>query len=210
MKIISHRGYWQRESEKNSMTALARSLNVGFGIETDIRDYCGELVISHDIPRKSVLSFDKFLECSFDLCLEKNLTLALNIKSDGLAAKLSESLKKHSALDVFVFDMSIPDSRSYYSEDISVFTRMSEVEKPVWLDESAGVWLDSFYSEWYDLDIVENFLSSGKRVCLVSPELHGRDHIKFWEKVRDLSQYDNVLLCTDFPEDAIKYFEGTL
>lgn len=207
MRIISHRGYWKREAEKNSLTALVRSLNLGFGLETDIRDYCGELVVSHDIPGKSVLSFEKFLECSVDLCIEKSLTLALNIKSDGLAGKLSASLKNYPALDVFVFDMSVPDSRSYYNENITVFTRMSEVEQPVWLQDSAGVWLDSFYSEWYDLDIVENFLSAGKKVCLVSPELHGRKHMKFWEKVRGLSQYDTVLLCTDCPEDARNYFE---
>ena len=89
MRIISHRGYWKHEIEKNSLTALLRSLNTGFGLETDIRDYSGELVISHDIPGKSVLSFDDFLQCSVNLCVEKNLTLGLNIKSDGLAAKLS-------------------------------------------------------------------------------------------------------------------------
>ena len=62
MKIIGHRGYWLQETEKNSEVAFYRSLQNGFGIETDIRDYCGKIVISHDIAKAGSILFGKFLE----------------------------------------------------------------------------------------------------------------------------------------------------
>ena len=57
MKILSHRGYWKTAEEKNTATAMHRSFSLGFGTETDVRDYNGKLVISHDIPDSSAISF---------------------------------------------------------------------------------------------------------------------------------------------------------
>ena len=48
--ILAHRGLWFCEEEKNSSNALFKALDLGFGIETDVRDLCGELIISHDPP----------------------------------------------------------------------------------------------------------------------------------------------------------------
>ena len=47
MVILSHRGYW-KDARKNSVDAFKASFVREFGTETDIRDYNGELVISHD------------------------------------------------------------------------------------------------------------------------------------------------------------------
>jgi nucleoside-diphosphate-sugar epimerase len=49
MNIISHRGFWLKDEEKNTIQAFERSFEFGFGTETDIRDYKGELVISYDM-----------------------------------------------------------------------------------------------------------------------------------------------------------------
>ena len=39
MKIISHRGWWRAEIEKNTPRAFQRTLSAGFGTETDVRDF---------------------------------------------------------------------------------------------------------------------------------------------------------------------------
>ena len=88
MKILSHRGYWKEASEKNSVTAFLRSFNLNFGTETDLRDQNGEIVISHDIPKNDSLLFKNFLKALND----KPLTLALNVKADGLAKELKKIL----------------------------------------------------------------------------------------------------------------------
>ena len=134
---------------------------------------------------------------------DEKLPLALNIKADGLAHKLHEEVSHFSNLDVFVFDMSVPDTRSYFSVGLPVFTRMSEVElDPVWIEHATGIWLDIFDSDWYDLKTLSKLLSTGKKVCLVSPELHGRAHLPFWESILGLKDHPQLMICTDFPIEA--------
>lgn len=207
VKILSHRGYWKVPYEKNTREAFKRSFSLGFGTETDIRDHMGELVISHDMPSGGEMSFNEFLTMVASFQGVRPLTLALNIKADGLCQKVESALAEFPDIEAFVFDMALPDTRAYFAVQVPVFTRMSEVERePVWLPQSGGVWLDAFESEWYDADVVSLLLSRGKQVCLVSPELHGRMHIPLWEKIVDLKDEPGLLICTDFPMDARDYF----
>jgi glycerophosphoryl diester phosphodiesterase len=207
MKVISHRGFWKETIEKNTLEAFSRSFSLNLGTETDIRDYMGNLVISHDIPSGGEMGLSDFLELASSFQCEEPLTLALNIKADGLAQKVGETLSVFSNIDAFVFDMAVPDTCTYFEAGIPVFARMSEVERePVWLDRSEGVWLDAFESEGYGIDVVTGLLSLGKRVCLVSSELHGRSHISFWNRIADLKDHQALMICTDYPTDALEYF----
>ena len=101
MEIISHRGYWNKLDEKNTEISFRKSFNYNFGTETDIRDYKGHLVISHDIPDENSMSIDQF----FEIYNSKNsdLLLALNIKSDGLQKSLKEKLIEYKIKNYFVF-----------------------------------------------------------------------------------------------------------
>jgi len=207
MKIISHRGLWKKRSEKNTEESFNLSFQQGFGTETDIRDLKGKLVISHDTPIGNEMEFSNFLSLISKHTFPEPPILALNIKSDGLAHLLSEQLSGFTELDAFVFDMSIPDMQSYFQEGFQVFTRMSEVEiEAAWLEKSSGVWLDSFDNDWFTQDVVSQLLKQGKRVCIVSPELHGRDHKNLWEEIAVLKDQDDLILCTDHPIEAKKFF----
>ena len=53
IQIISHRGFWKNDEEKNTLEAFQKSFSNGFGIETDIRDLDGRIVISHDVPHSN-------------------------------------------------------------------------------------------------------------------------------------------------------------
>jgi len=89
MIIISHRGYWKTDKEKNSIAAFERSFSLGFGTETDVRDFNGKLVISHDIANKDSISFEEFIKIY--LKYSKSNWLALNVKSDGIRDLLKKS-----------------------------------------------------------------------------------------------------------------------
>ena len=93
MIILSHRGYWKEIYEKNQKIAFERSFSLGFGTETDIRDYKGNLVVSHDIADDKCISVKELFEIynKFD----NTLPLALNIKADGLQVKLKELLEEY-------------------------------------------------------------------------------------------------------------------
>lgn len=203
MIILSHRGYWKQIKEKNTIAAFRHSFSLGFGTETDIRDLNGKLVISHDMPNNNAISFKEFL----DIYSGSDLRLALNIKADGLAEIIKRYMQDIPNTNWFVFDMSIPDMRAYIKLGLPVFTRMSEVEQhPIWFDQAVGVWLDSFSEEWYNSTLIENLLLQGKKVCIVSSELHGRDKTLLWKLIRPLSHYSQLMLCTDVPEEAKAYF----
>ena len=193
--------------EKNAKLALERSFSLSFGTETDVRDMCGELVISHDPPVGAPLTVEEMLVEYVNH--NKGLPLALNIKADGLQKQLKDVLKKYSIENYFVFDMSIPDTIGYLSAEMNVFTRQSEFEKtPAFFEQAKGVWLDAFVNEWFDEKVISGHVESGKQVCIVSPELHRREHRGFWESLRSVNvlRTGRVMLCTDFPEEARAFF----
>lgn len=205
MIILSHRGYWLHPHEKNSVTAFSRSFNLGFGTETDIRDYGSQLIISHDMPLGTEISLADFIA----LLSATKLPLALNIKADGLAHAVQQNMQAYDKSQWFVFDMSIPDMRAHLVCGNPVFARVSEVEpEPVFFDDISGIWLDAFYQDGWQLERINAWLENGKRVCLVSPELHGRKHQTFWQDLRQQHywQHQSLMLCTDYPEEAKQFF----
>lgn len=207
MKIISHRGYWKSNSEKNTERAFRRSFSLGFGTETDIRDCRGELVISHDPPMGGEMTFERFLQIFSEY--DKNLLLALNVKSDGLQEFLIDHLLRYEIHNYFVFDMSVPDLLLYQRRGVKFYTRMSEIERDaMMLDEAAGVWLDSFYGDWVGEHDLEGLVRADKQVCLVSSELHKRPYLPYWNKLKStsFSASPKITLCTDLPEDAADFF----
>jgi len=211
MLIISHRGYWKVPEEKNTMLAFERSFSFGFGIETDIRDLDGELVISHDPPRRPATSARELFELYRRAGLPE-LPLALNMKSDGLHAMLDDLLAAYKITNYFVFDMSVPDTLAYIRRRMRVYTRQSDYETlPACYEDAAGVWLDEFTRHWISEPAIRGHVSRGKPVCVVSPELHGRPHLPVWEEYRSFGEIagsPRMSLCTDFPEQAREFFHG--
>jgi hypothetical protein len=208
MRILSHRGYWLSYEEKNTETAFHRSFGLGFGTETDIRDCAGSLVVSHDPPNGSELPLFRLLELVADY--DQALPLALNIKSDGIGARVAQACETAGLTNWFTFDMSVPDLRAQLQLGIKAYTRMSELElAPPLLSSAAGVWLDSFTADtWFTPKTISNLLNQGKQVCLVSPELHGSPHQALWSTLieANLHRAQGLSLCTDLPVNAKTFF----
>lgn len=198
--ILAHRGYWKKEEEKNTKEAFKRAFDCGFGVETDLRDIKGEIVISHDMPKGNEMTFEEVLA----LLDGRNLPLALNIKADGMAFKIKKLLEKYNHTNYFTFDMSIPEMVVQHKMGLNVFTGISDiVPNPIMYKEAQGVWLDCFYSDWFSKKEIKEILDAGKKVCIVSPDLHKREYKNVWAKYKDVK---GIILCTDFPDDAKEYF----
>lgn len=209
MLLLAHRGLWSAPEERNSRAALVGALQHGFGLETDIRDQNGVLVISHDMPTGSVLPLADLLAAYRQL--GSSAPLALNIKADGLRIRLAEELRAAGIERYFVFDLSVPELLQYCRAGLRYFTRLSEYEpQPALYPEAAGVWVDLFVSDWVSPDRIRALLAEGKEVALVSPELHRRDQQAFWASLRaaGLHREPGLLLCTDFPTQAQRYLHG--
>jgi len=207
-EIICHRGCWRKPAEKNTFEALAQSFRRGWGVETDVRDCDGRLVVSHDPPSRSALDARHLLE-EYRRS-SAGASLAINIKADGLQSLLRRVLNEFDIERYFVFDMSIPETVVYLREGFHVFVRQSEWEPvPLLYEEARGVWMDCFVRDWIVEDDIVPHVSAGKQVCLVSPEIHGRPAEVVWERLAEMSLDDGrVMLCTDRPEEAREYFHA--
>lgn len=205
MNIISHRGFWRTPNEKNTSAAFARSFDAGFGIETDLRDAGGQMVIAHDMPRGGEASLSDLLH----LLARRNLPLAINIKSDGLAAALLAQMQEHGLTRWYTFDMSVPEMVVQVRRGLPVFTRVSEYEpRPALYEQAAGVWVDGFVGDWVAARDIATFLRDGKQVTVVSPELHGRSHLALWNVLGSptIKGHPELTLCTDMPDFATAFF----
>lgn len=208
MKILAHRGCWNTPKEKNTLAALHRALDNGFGIESDLRDYMGKLVISHNMANADCPQADEIFQRLAKY--QDRFCFAINIKADGLKDELARQLSAYKITNYFTFDMSIPQLVEYSKMGLVYFTRQSEVEpEPVMYEDAAGVWIDGFEgTDWITEALLQTHISQGKQVCLVSPELHQRKYIPFWQKLSLFHlNWDNVILCTDKPVEAAKYFK---
>jgi hypothetical protein len=199
-KIYCHRGYWESGDQQNSLAAFAKAVANGFGIETDIRDYQGSIVISHGSASNSSLSIEE---------LPKTGTpIALNLKAEGLLGLNRKSLEALLTVKgTFVFDGSIPEMLRYRELGFSHALRMSEYEREIpWKPEF--IWLDSFYSDWWiEIDLLREF-SEKHFVIVVSPELHNRQYARVWDLVcEEMSRGNlNLGICTDYPNQFLDLF----
>jgi len=199
-RIYCHRGYWENENQQNSLPAFAKAVANGFGVETDIRDYQGSIVISHDSASNSSLSIEE---------LPKTGTpIALNLKADGLLGLNRKSLEALlSVKGTFVFDGSIPEMLRYKELGFSHALRISEYEREVpWKPEF--IWLDSFHSDWWsEIDLLREF-SEKHFVIVVSPELHSRQYARVWDLLcAEMNRGNpNLGICTDYPNQFLDLF----
>ena len=207
-RILCHRGYWASEKnlpglQKNSLAAFERAIDHGYGIETDVRDYFGQLVIHHDVPQKEnkpeLLNFATFIKLRF-----QNL-LALNVKSDGLIHLLQKYTERLSEIDHFFFDFSIPELLQYKKCGFSVASRLSEHES----NESLATnirWVDSFSENyWYQNNLHKLLNDPNLKLILVSPELHGFNPINLWGEISSIFRSNqNLFICTDLPDSFEK------
>ena len=60
MQILAHRGFWglqdsTKQIKPNSLESFKHAFQNGFGIESDLRDFDLQLVVSHDMPTSQAL-----------------------------------------------------------------------------------------------------------------------------------------------------------
>lgn len=208
MDILAHRGLWFHENEKNTLNAIKRAFEEGFGIETDIRDFGGRIVISHNPPIGDEPGIEDVFSAYDKYRNDKILNIALNIKADGLYLLIENILKsRQSDNNYYFFDMSVPEQYVYLRRGYSFYTRSSEYEKELlFIDEAAGIWLDQFTECDHIETVLPQYIEKHKRVAIISSEIHGRNEARLWDFLKQYKDNELVSLCTDKPREARDYF----
>ena len=105
---------------------MQRAFAAGLGIETDLRDCAGEIVIVHDPPTPASIRWRLHDLPEAYAKAGRPGTLALNIKADGSTTAVMAQSKTFVVERYFVFDMSIPDTLQWLQAGAHVFCRQSE------------------------------------------------------------------------------------
>ena len=189
MLLIDHR--------VNTLEQL-REVPGDHGVEIDVRDYDGDLILAHD-PLQGGERLDDYLRgCA-------HATVIFNVKCDGLEERILELAGRHGIADFFFLDVAGPTLVGLARRgERRVAVRYSEYEPIEFALAFAGrldwVWVDCFTHLPLDRDshrrLAEHF-----KICLVSPELqrHPRQTIQAYRGQLEGLPVDAV--CTDFPED---------
>ena len=208
-RVLAHRGHWSDEQnykklQKNSLHAISRAAELGFGLETDIRDFCGQAVISHDPALSDVVKFSEIIGLTF------SGIVALNVKADGLIPLLMNEAKAGlPRFEHFYFDMSFPESMKYRAINLPLADRKSDLEQ-LQNYNSGYVWVDSFKSDWYLNEVMLPDKPDGVKVVVVSPELHNRPYLKVWKWLAKQMLSDSSLhICTDYPLQFLELIESS-
>jgi hypothetical protein len=164
MKLIAHR--------RNTLAEL-KSTDPKYGIEVDIRSCGDELIIHHDAFVFGE-SFDEWIKAY------RHGTLILNVKEEGLEARLIELMKQRGIEDYFFLDQSFPFLVKWSGKGESrCAVRVSEFESVDTALTLAGrvqwVWVDCFTHLALTREDARRLKEAGFKLCLVSPELQGRD-----------------------------------
>lgn len=176
----------------NTVEAL-KNLSHEFGVELDLRDEAGELIISHD-PFVMGESFEAYLQAYH------HGTMILNIKSERIEHRVLELIRKYEIRSYFFLDSSFPMIFLLSKEgERNVALRFSEFEGLDTLRNMAGmvdwVWVDCFTKLPLNSSDYNALKAMGYKLCLVSPELQGRDN--------DIEAYKAQLASDGIIFDAI-------
>ncbi len=184
MNFIAHR--------INSVKELD-SLPSQYGVELDLRDSNGELIIVHN-PFENGENFEEYLKHYH------HGTMIVNVKSERIEFKILEYLEKYNIKDYFFLDSSIPMMYLLSEKGcLNSAVRFSEIE-PIELalamkDRVKWVWVDCFSHLPINKDNYRILKEAGLKLCLVSPELQGRDS--------DIEKYKKYLNDNNIVFDAI-------
>lgn len=192
MKFICHR--------RNTVSELLAT-DPKYGVEVDIRSEGGWLIIHHD-PFVAGEPFDEWIRAY------RHGTLILNVKEEGLEARLISLMQSTGIADYFFLDQSFPFLVKWskagerrcavrVSEFESIETALTFVGKVDW------VWVDCFTRFPLSEQDASRLKHAEFKLCLVSPELQGRDPDIEIPQLASLLKERNIVadaVCTKRPD----------
>ena len=192
MQLIAHR--------RNTVAEL-EATPTHLGVEVDLRSFGDRLVIHHD-PFVDGEDFTRWIAAY------RHGTLILNVKEEGLEARLIDVMERHDIADWFFLDQSFPFLVKWSrSGERRCAVRVSEFETIDTAMTLAGridwVWVDCFTRFPIDGGEAARLQGAGFKLCLVSPELQGRPAEEQISAMRALLASEGIepdAVCTKRPD----------
>lgn len=212
--VLAHRGLTEGPDpvRQNRLDTIARALEPGFGVETDVR-YCAVRrahYIGHDPGH-----WTPEQDFARHLALWRrfpNQVVALNLKDLEDLPGLVRALARQGGLDqVFLFDMELLEPNpGQVAEDLRrlepgvclaarISDRAEPVSRAVRCQATDRVWLDEFDGPWAGPHDFSALGEARKAVFAVSPDLHGAPLEVARSRWREFAAWGASGICTDHP-----------
>jgi len=222
MVILAHRANLEGPNPKleNSLAATRKALELGFGIETDLRRNADHrYYISHDLqPRTEDNDFNQFAEL-FQKFADQ--VIAMNVKELGYEQDLID-LQKSGAMGrhTFYFDFELLEPATpgrtqkmmhnlSGPDGIEMASRLSDRHESLaqCLSIPASiVWADEFDSLWLTRKHVEATHAANRQFYAISPEIHGFKKDLQLKRWHEFKEWGIDGLCTDDALEAQAFF----
>jgi glycerophosphoryl diester phosphodiesterase len=212
--VLAHRGnlIGPSQATENRVPSVRAALDLGWGIETDIRRAPdGRFYMSHD----ALPSADG--QCAEDFCTlfraQPHAVIALNIKELGDEAALLRFLDEQGVLrQTFLFDMELIEPIAGQTARLfralhpwvqlaaRVSDRGESIERALSIDVASIIWLDEFDKLWCTEKDVRRLKDAGKTIYAVSPDVHHAPAEVTWHRWLNFIDWGIDGICTDFPD----------
>lgn len=180
---------------------LLKKTPSNFGVEIDIRSNGKSLILHHDPFEQGELLEDWIRSYHHG-------TLILNVKEEGLESSVLKLMNQYKIKDFFFLDQSFPFLRkTAVMGESRCAVRVSEYENIETVLSLSGmvdwVWVDCFTSFPLDKEEANQLKNSGFKLCLVSPELQGREKrsqvVEFRRQIEQLGIKGDAV-CTKYSD----------
>jgi len=192
MIVVHHR--------RNHAKDLA-AVPVEDGVEIDVRSYGKDLIIQHDPFLQGELLSD-WLE------QYKHQLLILNTKEEGIEQRCLELMNNFNIENFFFLDQTFPLLiKTAILGEKRCAARVSEyesIETAISLNAMVDwIWIDTFTRFPLNAEELRKLSGIGYKLCVVSPELLGRDGKQEIKKMRSYFNSEGLSIdavCTDLPD----------
>lgn len=195
MDIFAHRAIF--DGKENSKYGIAKNLQLGFGIEIDLRCDSRGVYLSHDYPNLAEL-FNSV--CS--LLKNSNSTIALHIKKLSCTMEIVKLLENFDIKNCFLFDS---DYKFILNKSANFEVAFYASSKPKKIDARI-LWCDEIKEKWYSQNLINKLHNENKILYAVSRELVTKSDLSEifndWKRLIDLG-FDGI--CTNHPVELHKF-----
>jgi hypothetical protein len=179
---------------------LLRQTAPAFGVEMDLHAFGDRIVVHHDAFTDAI-DFEAWLDAY------QHAFIILNVKEEGIETQVRDIVLKRGIREFFMLDLSFPAlMKMVRLSESRVAIRVSEYEATVGALTLAGkatwIWLDVFHGFPIPKQQYDALCAGGFKICLVSPELHGRNssEIATMRSYMDGEGIEIDAVCTKIPE----------
>ena len=199
-ETVAHRALFN--GKENSVEGIKHYVKLGIGIEIDIRYNKNGAYISHDKQDGGEL-FEKACE----IAKNSKIIMAIHIKEIEAVKEVVNLLEKYSIKNYFLFDTDHNNlSKIIKTRKIGEYVN----KKPIKLKQKI-LWCDEVQGKWYDEKLISDLHKNNNIIYAVSLEVFKKcskeEMIAEWKRLTKLG-IDGI--CTDFPEELIKFSKGDL